>query len=299
MPTKKTNKVLIDEYLEHIKKEKKLSNQTLKTYENIGSSLPFNLTTSQPTIINKLKQLYDNPNTLQLFLNIIILVRRWAELETDKLIKYRNTLRDSIIKVRKKNLDILDDKLPTLEYILNKLENLSGRKYVINYLMINHGLRNKDINLEYKSKIPEKGENNYITVKGKNSILQINDYKTEKSFGSKDIKIDNKRFIEELKKMNLENGDFLLPKKDGKKINSISTFNEKILRNTIDDLGQNKIIKIKIKDLLHKKDYDTLERISNDRGTSMSVLLKSYNLENGLEKSENSENGLENSENSD
>lgn len=286
MPTKKTNKVLIDEYLEHIKKEKNLSKQTLKTYENIGSSLPINLLTGQPTLMKKLKQLYENPNTLQLYLNMIILVRRFAGEETDKLIKFRNSLRDNIIKERKKNLDILDDKLPKLEYILNKLENLNKRKYVINYLMINNGLRNKDINLEYKSKIPEKGENNYITVKGKNAILKINDYKTDKSFGSKEIKIDNKRFVEELKKINLSDGEYLLPKKDGSKIKSISTFNEKILRNTIDDLGQNKLIKIKIKDLLNKKDYDTLEKLSADRGTSMSVLLKSYNLDNGLEKSE-------------
>ena len=286
MPTKKTNKVLIDEYLEHIKKEKKLSKQTLKTYENIGNQVSFNLLSTQPTIIKKIKELYDNVNTKQLFLNIIILVRRFAGEETDKLIKFRNSLRDEIIKERKKNLDILDDKLPTLEYILNKLENLSGRKYIINYLMINHGLRNKDINLEYKSKLPSKGESNYISLKGKNALLQINDYKTDKSFGSKDIKINNSRFVEELKKMKLDDGDFLLPKKDGSQIKSISTFNEKILRNTIEDLGQNKIIKIKIKDLLNKKDYDSLEKISNDRGTSISVLLKSYNLDNGLEKSE-------------
>jgi|TARA_R100000482_G_C5113571_1_gene141827 hypothetical protein len=282
MPTKKTNKVLIDEYLDHIKKEKKLSAQTLKTYENISNQLPFNLLTTQPTIIKKIKELYDNPNTKQLFLNIIILVRRFKGEETDKLIKYRNALRDDIVKERKKNLDILDDKLPTLEYILSKLENLSGKKYILNYLMIEHGLRNKDLNMQFKTKLPEKGENNYITLKGKNSILQINDYKTEKSFGQKEIKINNKRFIDELKKLNLQDGDYILPKKNGDKINSISTFNEKILRHTIDDLGQNKLVKIKIKDLLNKKDYDTLEKLSNDRGTSMSVLLKSYNLENGI-----------------
>ena len=51
-------------------------------------------------------------------------------------------------------------------------------------------------------------------------------------------------------------------------------------------MEKNKLIKIKIKDLLNKKDYDTLEKLSGDRGTSMSVLLKSYNLDNGLEKSE-------------
>ena len=278
MPTKKTNKVLIDEYLEIIKKEKNLSPQTIKTYENISAQLPFNLLTSQPTIIKKIKDLYPNANTKQLYLNIIILVRRWAEEETDKLTKFRNSLREEITKERKSNLDILDDKLPTLEYILNKLENLSGNKYIINYLMLSHGLRNKDINLEYRDKLPKEGDDNYINQKGKTTTLQINDYKTDKSFGQKVISINNKRFNDELKKIKLSDGDYLLSKKDGSKIESISTFNEKILRTTIDDLGQNRLVKVKIKHLLNKKDFDTLEQISKDRGTSMGVLLKSYNL---------------------
>jgi hypothetical protein len=286
MPAKKTNKVLIDEYLEMIKKEKNLSPQTIKTYENISAQLPFNLLTSQPTIIKKIKDLYPNANTKQLYLNIIILVRRWAEEETDKLTKFRNSLREEITKERKSNLDILDDKLPTLEYILNKLENLSGNKYIINYLMLSHGLRNKDINLEYRDKLPKEGDDNYINQRGKTATLQINDYKTDKSFGQKVIVIDNKRFNDELKKMKLSDGDYILPKKDGSKIQSISTFNEKILRTTIDDLGQNKLIKLKIKDLLNKKDFDTLEQISKDRGTSMGVLLKSYNLYAGDNESD-------------
>ena len=187
-------------------------------------------------------------------------------------------MREEITKERKSNLDILDDKLPTLEYILNKLENLSGNKYIINYLMLSHGLRNKDINLEYRDKLPKEGDDNYINQKGKTTTLQINDYKTDKSFGQKVISINNKRFNDELKKIKLSDGDYLLSKKDGSKIESISTFNEKILRTTIDDLGQNRLVKVKIKHLLNKKDFDTLEQISKDRGTSMGVLLKSYNL---------------------
>jgi len=38
-----------------------------------------------------------------------------------------------------------------------------------------------------------------------------------------------------------------------------------------------------VKDLLNNKSYDKLEQLSKDRGTSLSVLLKSYNLENGID----------------
>ena len=281
MPKKKTNVSLIDEYIEKIKTEKKVSEGTIKTYKNIGTNLPFNLLSSQPTIIKKLKELYDNANTLQLYLNMIILVRRHNEEETDKLIKFRNSLRDEIIEARKKNLDSLDDVLPTPSYIREQLENLNGIRYILNYLMIEHALRNKDINLKFVKSLPENKTENYLMLKGKNVILDINDYKTEDKYGTKEIKISNEKFVNEIKKMKLNDGDYLLPMKNGDKIKNTSTFNDKILNLTIDKLGQNKLVKIMIKDLLNNKSYDKLEQMSKDRGTSLDILLKSYNLHNG------------------
>ena len=117
---------LVKKYLEHIKNEKKVSTQTIKTYENIGKNIPFNLLSSQPTIMKKLKDLYDNPNTLQLYLNMIILVRKFNNEEVDKLIKFRNSLSDSIKQTRKDNLDKMDDKLPSLNHIKDSLDELTG-----------------------------------------------------------------------------------------------------------------------------------------------------------------------------
>ncbi len=281
MPKKKTNVSLIDEYIEKIKSEKKVSEGTIKTYKNIGTNLPFNLLSTQPTIIKKLKELYDNPNTLQLYLNMIILVRRHNEEETDKLIKFRNSLRDEIIEARKKNLDSLDDTLPKVDYIMEQLDNLNGIRFILNYLMINHALRNKDINLKFVKSLPDNKTENYIMIKGKNAILDINDYKTEEKYGTKEIKISNEKFVNEMKKLKLSDGDYILPMKNGDKIKNTSTFNDKILNLTIDKLGQNKLVKIVIKDLLNNKSFDKLEQMSKDRGTSLDILLKSYNLHNG------------------
>ena len=288
MPKKKTNKELIDKFLEDHKKEKKVSEGTLKTYKNIGDNLPFNILSSQPTIIKKLKELYENPNTLQLYLNMIILVRRYNEEETDKLIKLRNSLKDEIIKSRKENLTKLDESLPTADKVFEELDKLSGLRYIINYLMMHHALRNKDINLKIVKSIPENKDENYLMHKGR-VHLNINDYKTEKSHGSKSIKITDSRFIKELKSLDLKDGDYLLAMKNGDKIKNVSTFNDKILNLTIDKLGQNKLTKIVIKDLLNNKSFDKLEQLSNDRGTSLSVLLKSYNLENGVSNDDKKE----------
>jgi hypothetical protein len=280
------NSGLIKEYLEHIKKEKSVSEGTLKTYKNIGESLPFSLLTSQPVLIKKLKDLYTNPNTLQLYLNMIILVRRFKDEDTDKLIKLRNSLRDEIIESRKKNLDELDDKLPKVDYIMDELDNLTGIRYVLNYLIINHALRNKDLNLQFVKTLPKNKTDNYILNKGKHILLDINDYKTEDKYGNKQIKISDEKFINEFKSLNLKNEDYLLSKKDKSKITNISTFNDKVLNLTIDKLGQNKLVKIVIKDLLNKKNFQKLEQLSLDRGTSLSVLLKSYNLHNGNDEKE-------------
>jgi len=284
MPKKVLNNDLVKKYLEHIKNEKKVSEQTIKTYENIGKNIPFNLLNSQPTIIKKLKDLYDNPNTLQLYLNMIILVRKFNNEEVDKLIKFRNSLSDSIKQTRKDNLDKMDDKLPSLDHIKDSLDELTGIRYVINYIMVNHGLRNKDLNLKFVKVLPEDKDENYIMQKGKNVILNINDYKTDKTHGTKEIKINNSKFLKELKSLNLKDGDYLIPMKNGNKISNIITFNDKILKLTIDRLGQNRLVKIVVKDLLNKKDFEKLDSISKDRGTSLEVLLKSYNLHNGNDK---------------
>ena len=63
--------------------------------------------------------------------------------------------------------------------------------------------------------------------------------------------------------------------------NNIITFNDRILKLTIGRLGQNRLVKIVVKDLLNHKSFEKLDQLSKDRGTSLEVLLKSYNLHAG------------------
>ena len=283
---KSKNSELVEKYLEHIKKEKKLSQGTITTYTNIGKNLDFSIMLSQKTLIQKLKDLYDNPNTLQLYLNMIILIRRYNDEATDILVKLRNSLRDDIIKTRKENLDKLDDKLPSKSYIIEQLNNMSGIRYILNYLIIHHALRNKDMNLliiENEKDMNDEDQNYMVINKKKKMIkLFINDYKTDTKYGTKEIKITDPDFYKNVLKVFNENeSKNLLHLRNGDKIKSISTLNDKILNLTIDNLGQNKIVKVMIKDLLSNKAFDKLEQLSKDRGTSLDVLLKSYNLHNG------------------
>tara|TARA_R110000744_G_scaffold274721_1_gene387768 strand:+ start:1578 stop:2435 length:858 start_codon:yes stop_codon:yes gene_type:complete len=284
MKTKNTE--LVAKYLEHIKSEKKLSDGTITTYTNIGKNLDFSIMLSQKTLIQKLKELYNNPNTLQLYLNMIILIRRYNNEPTDMLVKLRNSLRDDIIKIRKENLSELNDKLPTKSYIIEQLNNMSGIRFVLNYLIIHHALRNKDMNLliiESEKSMDDENQNYMVINKKKKMIkLVINNYKTEDKYGTKEIKITDSDFYKNVLKLyNEKDSKFLMQLKNGDEIKSISTLNDKILNLTIEKLGQNKLVKIVIKDLINNKSFDKLEQLSRDRGTSLEVLLKSYNLYNG------------------
>jgi len=280
---KTKNTELVAKYLDHIKSEKKLSDGTITTYTNIGKNLDFSIILSQKTLIQKLKDLYDNPNTLQLYLNMIILIRRYNDEPTEILVKLRNSLRDSIIKIRRENLSELDDKLPTKSYIIEQLNNMSGIRFVLNYLIIHHALRNKDMNLliiENEKSMDDK-DTNYMVINKKKKMIKlfINNYKTEDKYGTKEIKITDSEFYKNVLKLyNEKDSKFLMQLKNGDKIKSISTLNDKILNLTIDKLGQNRLVKIVIKDLINNKSFDKLEQLSRDRGTSLEVLLKSYNL---------------------
>lgn len=283
---KTKNTELVAKYLDHIKSEKKLSKGTITTYTNIGKNLDFSIMLSQKTLIQKLKDLYDNPNTLQLYLNMIILIRRHNDEATDMLVKLRNSLRDDIIKIRRENLSELDDKLPSKSYIIEQLNNMSGIRFILNYLIIHHALRNKDMNLliiENEKDMNDEDQNYMVINKKKKMIkLFINDYKTDTKYGTKEIKINDPEFYKNVVKVFNENDSKnLLHLRNGDKIKSISTLNDKILNLTIEGLGQNKLVKIMIKDLLNNKSFDKLEQLSRDRGTSLDVLLKSYNLHNG------------------
>jgi len=279
MPIKGTNKQLIKDFIKHKKEEGVLSNQTIKNYTNIGDNIPFNILTTQPTIIKKLKELYTNLNTLLVNLNLVIVVRKYNEKETDKLIKFRNSLRDTITKKRKDDMRDMNDDLPTYETIKEKIDNLQGILYIVNYLIFYVSLRNADINLKYVSTLPDKLEENYIQLNKDKITLTISNYKTSNKYGTKKIIINDTRFINEFKNLNLDNGEYILSKKDNSKISNISTFNEKILKLSIDKLSQ-KLVKIYIKYLLKENDFKKLEEASKNRGTSLSVLLTSYNLMN-------------------
>ncbi len=276
MPKKQNNTVeLVEQYLET---NKDISDNTIKTYTNIGKNIPFNILTSQPTVIKKLEELIDNPNTKALYLNLLILLRRENKEETDKLIKFRNDLRDKIISLRKEKLGDLKKELPKKTELMEKLNEMNGISYIINYLFLTFGLRNKDINLKFVKKTPDNKEN-YLILTPSKAELVINDYKTDDTFGQKKLVVKDKKFIKELKGMGLKENDYLICKKNGDKLKT-STFNERIKNISIDRLGETTIFKVLIADLIENNNFKDIEKLVESRGTSLNTIMKSYNVYN-------------------
>ena len=67
--------------------------------------------------------------------------------------------------------------------------------------------------------------------------LLIKDYKTEKSFGDKELEINNSKFLQELKSLKLKDNDYLITMKNGDKVKNIITWNDKIKKLTIGNLA--------------------------------------------------------------
>ena len=60
----------------------------------------------------------------------------------------------------------------------------------------------------------------------------------------------------------------------------VSTFNEKVKALSLNNLGETTIFKVLIADLIENKDYQKIEELVKTRGTSLSTILKSYNIHN-------------------
>ncbi len=262
-------------------KNKNLSETSITNYTNTAKNLGFSVSLSQLNLIKKIKDNYENPNTKSVVLNMVILLRQYKNKDTDKLIKYRNDLKKEISTNRKTKLKNKDEELPTMEYLEKQLEDLDGWKYIINYLFINFGFRNKDVNFKFVKQIPEDGKENYLTPVRGGLKMVINDYKTGKLYGTKVYLIKDKEFMKKWKKFKISDGDYLVNNK-GEKY-SLSSFNEIVKKNTIDQLGETNIFKIVIRDLLEKKDFKQIEDLSLSRGTSITTLMRNYNLFNSNE----------------
>ena len=235
--------------------------------KNIGDA-------SQQKIMDTIDEV-DNNNAKQALLNIGILIRKKNESEVNHLEKLRDKLKGSIKEAQKVNNRNLDETLPSYEELIEYIESLKDKKfyrdYIINYLLINYNVRNEDLLFKIVTRKKETKQDatmNYIWLSPRKAEYIRNDYKTAKTYGKKVNIITDKPFLSALRQI-IKNGNIdFIPNP-----NQVGYY---IKQATLLGVGEGNYNKIVVNHF--RNDIDKLKEISNNRGTSITTLLESYDI---------------------
>lgn len=275
----------IDEYLSTTT----LAEKSKKTYKQAHKKLTDGLEnsiieSSQRAIIQTIPTLTPSLNSQQALINIAIILFRANGKKLEMLDAAREATKQKIIEERNKGNAVKLDTLPSRKQIddyLNKLYNDGEwRSYVINYLLANIYVRNKDVNALIVDRVGKDKNENYV-VNRKNDVLFVRrDYKTKGTYGEKQNQIKSaklKKAVEELQKESEQKETPLLAKINGQRIGDDSLTNY-IKERTKNNITESDMMKITINQIDETGDLRKLKMISDNRGTSIRTLIDNYNL---------------------
>jgi hypothetical protein len=274
----KTNSEMLQAFMSEVK----AGPSTKKDYVAKLTKLSKQVTFADPEgqLVDFLKTV-ENPNTRTNKAFSLIRLRRHFGMPVVLLEGLRDETKGEIRIHRKQKSKDNFESLVSYAEMLEELETLSGRTYVMNYLWIKHGLRNKDINVVFKSRKPAEVTENTVVFNPKAKkpkvAYYIVDYKTAGVYGDKAITITDRRFFDELRGLGLKNNQYLYATQSGAKA-SVNYMNVLASKHSINQYGEGRICKILVRHLLDTKQYDLIEKISKQRGTALSTLYTSYNL---------------------
>ena len=131
----------LHQIINHLKESTKKT--YIQTYNRLIKSQLFDrsvLNTGEEKIIENIKLITDNPNSRQALLNIAIMIKHANYKPHDKLIAFRDELKDDIEKHHEKKDIILNEELPEFKYLYTHMEEQfdTGKpSYIINFLLLN------------------------------------------------------------------------------------------------------------------------------------------------------------------
>ena len=176
---------------------------------------------SNDTIISKLSEEIPNVASRYTYINLPIMVKNYYGYDANLLIAERENLkaqRDGHTDAKKSDETIVYYDLNCIHKDIERLSQSGDKQaYVINYLLFNYGVRNKDLDVFITNdKSAINSTDNFLLV-GPKSIKWIrNNYKTKTNYGVKEIIIKNATFLRVIKMLPnnsylLSFGYFLLP----------------------------------------------------------------------------------------
>lgn len=250
-------------------------------YKNIRELLDNDIIHStEVKILNVVKSRANgNPSTEWTYLNLPFMIRELYKKPVDVIQKRRNELKELVKQHTKANKIITNEKLPDYKevenYVKELYKNKDYKKYIVNYLILTYGVRNKDINcyIIHSKDDMTKDDINYLIVKPSSVEWIINDYKTLKSYGQKRIIIKSKPFLEAINTFTpnrwLLNGSMT-------QLNDTSV-GTTIMRMLYNKLTEGDYFKIIMNNINSKPNTtELLEYYSKTRGTSYEMLITYY-----------------------
>lgn len=265
----------MDKYVELIK-AKDIGDKSKKVYLSILSRL-FKEGMKFPTkkaekekYVKEFLTKFEKPATRLDLLNVIIILRTEMQLPTDKLKELRSEIRSDR---QTKNIDTMNElgkTLPTLPEFEGKMDEAFSdgdyRKYAVNYLMKELGVRNMDVDVTIsKTKKDVEDGKNYLVIQPKKIIYIRDSYKTHKKYGKQVHNITDDKFMKSIKKIGV--GKML----EGGLQNALRKLQ-------IDKLKESDIFKMIIDDAYEKKDTERINELSKTRGSSIPTIKGNYNV---------------------
>ena len=179
---------------------------------------------------------------------------------------------------------VLDKTLPTYKELKTAIKNETNpKKYIVSFLMFKLTCRNMDIalaDLHAKPKENYDENRNHLIVDGEKVIFIRNKYKTVKKYGVKKNVINVKKFTDMMKTfLGDAEKKALFSQRNGGEItgSAIASYLKKFI---VLGLNEGQIVKIVLRYADETGSYNMLRTISNNRGTSISVLLSEYDVSN-------------------
>jgi len=227
-------------------------------------------------LVDLLKELDIPPMSKNGMISVCILILKHYNKPITSLIKYRELIKDEHFE-KNQNDSITSDKLVSIKELNDYNKQLYlDKKYVdfiINYLLVNYGLRNLDLDLTIvNNKSQVNNKYNFIYLTTKYVVVIINIYKTASTYGKKKFTIYNNDLIRAVKELI----------SDKKEINLINVVDKDsfIKSRTLNNLGETLIFKSIISELARNNNQKEIRRLASTRGTDIGTIYKFYQIEN-------------------
>jgi len=225
----------------------------------------------------------ESSNTKNGFITVAIQVKRMNDKNIVDLTDYRDSLKVHLVSEIKKKNAALQEILPSYADLVGYTERLFDTGdhigYVINYLLLNYNVRNLDLDFKILTKLNEATDEqtNYMVIMPNKVMYIRNRYKTKDTYGPKTHKITDEQFILAIRKIYQ-----MIKKTDSDEyINPIipnpGTISYRVQSATYKAIGEGAYAKICINHF--RDDIEALQRISENRGTSLTTLLTDYNIQ--------------------